>query len=53
MTLVSGPAGQPVVLAFAERRLFAAIVLTIRGCLVTKIEAIADPSARTGAAQQT
>jgi RNA polymerase sigma-70 factor (ECF subfamily) len=53
ITLVSGPAGQPVVLAFAERRLFAAIVLTIRGCLVTKIEAIADPSARTGAAQQT
>ena len=31
VTLVSGPAGQPVVLAFAERRLFAAIVLTIRG----------------------
>lgn len=46
VTLVSGPAGQPVVLAFAERRLFAAIVLTIRGCLVTKIEAIADPAAR-------
>jgi RNA polymerase sigma-70 factor (ECF subfamily) len=53
ITLVSGPAGQPVVLAFAERRLFAAIVLTIRGCLVTKIEAIADPSARAGAAHQT
>src|ERR1700742_3662630 len=31
VTLVSGPAGQPVVLAFAERRLFAAIVLSIRG----------------------
>ncbi len=46
VTLVSGPAGQPVVLAFAERRLFAAIVLTIRGPVVTKIEAIADPSAR-------
>src|SRR5271163_2785350 len=30
VTLVSGPAGQPVLLAFAERRLFAAIVLTIR-----------------------
>jgi RNA polymerase sigma-70 factor, ECF subfamily len=45
-TLVSGPAGQPVVLAFADRRLFAAIVLTIHGDLVTKIEAIADPSAR-------
>ena len=53
VTLVSGPAGQPVVLAFAERRLFAAIVLTLRGCLVTKIEAVADPSARTGAARQT
>src|SRR5271169_656029 len=46
VTLVSGPAGQPVVLAFADRRLFAAIVLSIRGRLVTKIEAIADPSAR-------
>ena len=46
VTLVSGPAGQPVVLAFADRRLFAAIVLSIRGHLVTKIEAIADPSAR-------
>jgi RNA polymerase sigma-70 factor (ECF subfamily) len=34
------------VLAFAERRLFAAIVLTIRGPLIGKIEAIADPSAR-------
>ncbi|HEV7582711.1 MAG TPA: RNA polymerase sigma factor SigI [Mycobacterium sp.] len=49
ITLVSGPAGQHVVLAFAERRLFAAIVLTIRGPLVTKIEAIADPSARVAA----
>lgn len=46
VTLVSGPAGQPVVLAFAERQLFAAVVLTIRGGLVTKIEAIADPAAR-------
>jgi RNA polymerase sigma-70 factor, ECF subfamily len=49
VTLVSGPAGQPVVLAFAEGRLFAAIVLTIRGTLVGKIEAIADPSARIAA----
>jgi RNA polymerase sigma-70 factor (ECF subfamily) len=49
VTLVSGPAGQPAVLAFADRRLFAAIVLTIRGGLVTKIEALADPSARGGA----
>jgi RNA polymerase sigma-70 factor, ECF subfamily len=47
VTVVSGPAGQPVLLAFAERRLFAVIVLTISGHLVTKIEATADPSART------
>jgi RNA polymerase sigma-70 factor (ECF subfamily) len=45
-TVVSGPAGQPVLLAFAERRLFAVIVLTIGEHLVTKIEATADPSAR-------
>jgi RNA polymerase sigma-70 factor (ECF subfamily) len=45
-TVVSGPAGQPVLLAFAERRLFAVIVLTIGEELVTKIEATADPSAR-------
>ena len=49
VTLVSGPAGQPMVLAFADRRLFAAIVLTIRGRLIDKIEAIADPSARAAA----
>lgn len=46
VTLVSGPAGQPVLLAYAQRRLFAVIVLTIGGQLVTKIEATADPSAR-------
>jgi RNA polymerase sigma-70 factor, ECF subfamily len=46
VTVVSGPAGQPVLLAFAEQRLFAVIVLTIRENLVTKIEATADPSAR-------
>ncbi|WP_301150035.1 RNA polymerase sigma factor SigI [Mycobacterium simiae] len=46
VTLVSGPAGQPVLLAFAERRLFAAIVLTLEGPLIGKIEAIADPAAR-------
>ena len=46
VTVVSGPAGQSVLLAFAERRLFAVIVLTIRGQLVAKIEATADPSAR-------
>jgi len=46
VTVVSGPAGQAVLLAFAERQLFAVIVLTIRDHLVTKIEATADPSAR-------
>ena len=46
VTVVSGPAGQPVLLAFAERRLFAVVVLTVRDDLVTKIEATADPSAR-------
>jgi RNA polymerase sigma-70 factor (ECF subfamily) len=52
VTLVSGPVGQPVVLAFAQRRLFAVIVLTIGGCLVTKIEAVADPLARLGPLDQ-
>jgi RNA polymerase sigma-70 factor (ECF subfamily) len=47
VTVVGGPAGQPVLLAFAERRLFAVIALTVRGHVVTKIEATADPSART------
>ncbi|HEX7323654.1 MAG TPA: RNA polymerase sigma factor SigI [Mycobacterium sp.] len=47
-TLVTGPVGQPVVLAFAERRLFAVVVLTIRDGLVQKIEATADPVARFG-----
>ena len=47
VTLVSGPVGQPVLLAFSGRRLFAVIVLTIRESRVAKIEAIADPSART------
>jgi RNA polymerase sigma-70 factor, ECF subfamily len=46
VTVVSGPAGQPVLLAFAERQLFAVIVLTIRDHLIIKIEATADPSAR-------
>jgi RNA polymerase sigma-70 factor (ECF subfamily) len=48
VTLVCAPVGQPVVFAFAERRLFAVIVLTIRGRLVGKIEATADPAARAG-----
>lgn len=45
-TLVGGPAGQPVLLAFANRRLFAVVVLAVRDGLITKIEATADPSAR-------
>ncbi|WP_431238060.1 RNA polymerase sigma factor SigI [Mycolicibacterium aichiense] len=45
-TLVSGPVGRPVVLAFSERRLFAVVVLTIRDGLVATIEATADPAAR-------
>src|SRR6185312_5051576 len=42
-TLVSGPVGEPVLLAFADRRLFAVIVLTMRDNLVLKIEATIDP----------
>ncbi|CRZ15022.1 RNA polymerase sigma factor SigI [Mycolicibacterium neworleansense] len=45
-TLVCGVAGQPVLLAYDHRRLFAVVTLTIRGGLVAKIEATADPSAR-------
>lgn len=45
-TVVSGPPGEPVLLAFDRGRLFAVIVLTIRDGLVMKIEATADPSAR-------
>jgi RNA polymerase sigma-70 factor, ECF subfamily len=44
-TLVSGPVGQPVLLAFADRRLFAVLVLTVRDNRVLKIEATIDPSA--------
>ena len=44
-TLVSGPVGEPVLLAFADRRLFAVLVLTVRDNLVVKIEATVDPSA--------
>ena len=44
-TLVAGPIGEPVLLAFAERRLFAVLVLTVRDNLIMKIEATVDPSA--------
>ncbi len=47
-TLVCGPAGESVLLAYDHRRLFAVVVLTIHDGLVTKIEATADPSARMG-----
>lgn len=52
VTLVSGPAGGPALLAFTGRRLFAVIVLTIRGSRIAKLEAIADPSARLGNAAE-
>jgi RNA polymerase sigma-70 factor, ECF subfamily len=45
-TLVSGPVGRPVAMAFSQRRLFAVVVLTVRDGLVIKIEATADPAAR-------
>jgi RNA polymerase sigma-70 factor, ECF subfamily len=45
-TVVCGPPGEPVLLAFDRGRLFAIVVLTIRDSLVVKIEATADPSAR-------
>lgn len=45
-TLVTGPVGRPVTLAFSQRRLFAVVVLTIRDGQIAKIEATADPSAR-------
>ena len=44
-TLVSGPVGEPVLLAFANGRLFAVLVLTMRDNLIAKIEATVDPSA--------
>jgi RNA polymerase sigma-70 factor (ECF subfamily) len=43
LTLVTGPAGE--VLGFAGRSLAVAIVLTVRGDRVIKIEATVDPSA--------
>jgi len=45
-TLVSGPPGEPVLLAFDRGRLFAVVALTVRDGLVMKIEATADPAAR-------
>jgi RNA polymerase sigma-70 factor (ECF subfamily) len=45
-TVVSGPPGAPVLLAFDRGRLFAVVVLVIRDGLVLRIEATADPAAR-------
>jgi RNA polymerase sigma-70 factor, ECF subfamily len=44
-TLVGAPVGQPVLLGYAQRRLFAVLVLTVRDGRVLKIEAAVDPSA--------
>jgi RNA polymerase sigma-70 factor (ECF subfamily) len=48
VTVVAGPAGEPVLLAYSHRRLFAVLVLTIRNGLIVKIEATADPSVLAG-----
>ncbi|MDX1889233.1 RNA polymerase sigma factor SigI [Mycolicibacterium sp. 050158] len=45
VTVVSGPPGRPMLLAFDRGRLFAVVALTIRGGLVVGIEATADPAA--------
>ena len=45
-TTLVAPVGQPVLLGYAQRRLFAVLVLSVRDNRVTKIEATADPSAR-------
>ena len=44
-TLVGAPVGQPVLLGYAQRRLFAVLALTVRDGRVLKIEATVDPSA--------
>lgn len=45
-TVVHAAGAEPVLLAYAGRRLFAVVVLTIRGGRICKIEATADPAAR-------
>jgi RNA polymerase sigma-70 factor (ECF subfamily) len=44
-TLVCGPAGQPALLAFMDRRLFAVLVFTLQDNMILKIEASVDPAA--------
>src|SRR6201998_608106 len=46
-TLVGAPVGQPVLLGYVQRRLFAVLVLTVRDGRVLKIDATVDPSAFT------
>ncbi|HYJ56908.1 MAG TPA: RNA polymerase subunit sigma, partial [Mycobacterium sp.] len=53
VVVVGGPPGQSVLLAFERGRLFAVVVLTIRDGKVVKIEATADPSARSGSIRDT
>lgn len=50
--LVSTLGSGPTLLAFADRRLFAVIALTVRDGRVLTIQAIADPAARFGAPNQ-
>lgn len=47
-TLVSTPGRRPTLLAFADKRLFAVVTLTVQNGRVIKIEATADPAARFG-----
>ena len=44
-TLVAAPVGEPVLLGYAQRRLFAVLALTVRDGRILKIEATVDPSA--------
>ncbi len=44
-TLVGAPVGQPVLLGYTQRRLFAVLALTVRDGRVLKIEATVDPFA--------
>src|SRR6185312_4388133 len=42
-TLVAAPVGRPVLLGYAQRRLFAVLALTVRDGRILKIEATVDP----------
>jgi RNA polymerase sigma-70 factor, ECF subfamily len=43
-TLVGAPVGQPVLLGFTQRRLFAVLTLTVKDARILKIEATVDPT---------